>query len=278
MDISRCNDLLVDLHLSLLRAAREAERQDSKQYEDIVNCICQDHIQAAHNNIQSTKILAHLCAEVSQECRDLIAFLAAAQTVGEISSRSLDHIVSIGENLSCRFVAALLQDQGIDAKFVDLANLCSLKDAPEVLDHAYYQGLAATLQRTLGRCGDAVPVVTGFFGTIPGGLLNQIGRGYTDLCAALIAVGLKAEELQIWKEVDGIFTADPRKVPTAKLLSTISPVEAAEMTFYGSEVIHPFTMEQVIQARIPIRIKDVMNPRALGTVIAPDPPSHPLAA
>lgn len=80
---------------------------------------------------------------------------------------------------------------------------------------------------------------------------------YTDFTAALIAAGLKisrnpVSELQIWKEVDGIFTADPRKVPTAKLLTAITPDEAAELTFYGSEVIHPFTMEQVIRAKVPI--------------------------
>lgn len=72
-----------------------------------------------------------------------------------------------------------------------------------------------------------------------------MGRGYTDLLSALLAVGLEAAELQIWKEVDGIFTADPRKVPTARLLSIISPDEAAELTYYGSEVVHPFAMEQV---------------------------------
>lgn len=85
----------------------------------------------------------------------------------------------------------------------------------------------------------------GFFGPVPGSLLHQVGRGYTDLCSALLAVGLDAAELQIWKEVDGIFTADPRKVPTARLISIISPDEAAELTYYGSEVVHPFTMEQV---------------------------------
>lgn len=82
---------------------------------------------------------------------------------------------------------------------------------------------------------------------MPGSLLRQVGRGYTDLCSALLAVGLEASELQIWKEVDGIFTADPRKVPTARLISVISPDEAAELTYYGSEVVHPFTMEQVNQ-------------------------------
>lgn len=88
-------------------------------------------------------------------------------------------------------------------------------------------------------------VFTGFFGPVPGSLLRQIGRGYTDLLAALAAVGLSAAELQIWKEVDGIFTADPRKVPTSRLIPIISPDEAAELTYYGSEVVHPFTMEQV---------------------------------
>jgi len=85
----------------------------------------------------------------------------------------------------------------------------------------------------------------GFFGPIPGSLLRQVGRGYTDLCAAVLAAGLEASELQIWKEVDGIFTADPRKVLTARVIPVISPEEAAELTYYGSEVVHPFTMEQV---------------------------------
>lgn len=88
--------------------------------------------------------------------------------------------------------------------------------------------------------------------------------------AALLAAGLEASELQIWKEVDGIFTADPRKVPTARLIPIISPEEAAELTFYGSEVIHPFTMDQAIRKRIPIRIKNVENPTGSGTVIHPD--------
>jgi aspartate kinase len=110
----------------------------------------------------------------------------------------------------------------------------------------------------------------GYFGPVPGSLLAQIGRGYTDLCAALCAVGLSASELQVWKEVDGIFTADPRKVPSARMVPVITPDEAAELTYYGSEVIHPFTMEQVIRAKIPIRIKNVDNPRGRGTVIYPD--------
>ena len=88
------------------------------------------------------------------------------------------------------------------------------------------------------------------------------------------------------EEVDGIFTADPRKVPNARLLDSVTPEEAAELTYYGSEVIHPFTMEQVIRAKIPIRIKNVENPTGKGTIIYPDnigrrgeaTPPHPPAA
>jgi aspartate kinase len=105
--------------------------------------------------------------------------------------------------------------------------------------------------------------------------LHQVGRGYTDLLSALLAVGVQAAELQIWKEVDGIFTADPRKVPTARLISIISPEEAAELTYYGSDVVHPFAMEQAIRKKIPIRIKNVENPGGGGTVIHPDPEVDP---
>ena len=105
------------------------------------------------------------------------------------------------------------------------------------LNQSFYSSLAVAIAKKVVKCGGTVPVVTGYFGVVPGSLLAAIGRGYTDLCAALLAVGLGAEELQIWKEVDGIFTADPRKVPTARLLRSITPEEAAELTFFGSEVL-----------------------------------------
>jgi aspartate kinase len=106
-------------------------------------------------------------------------------------------------------------------------------------------------------------------GPVPGSLLKTIGRGYTDLTAALISVATTASELQIWKEVDGVFSADPRKVNSARLLAHLSPEETAELTYYGSEVIHPFTMDQVIRASIPIRIKNTFNPSGHGSVIIP---------
>jgi aspartate kinase len=254
----------------LLRAAREAEHYKSRDYEAIAHTIRDDHIKYAQQCINPDSILSRLTTEIEEECGDLIIFLTAAQKIGEISSRSIDNIISKGESLSCRLIAALLRDKGVDAQFVELSEIINFKTL-QGLDQEFYDTLGLALRKKIETCEDKIPVLMGYFGHVPGGLLEQIGRGYTDLCAALVAVGLGAEELQVWKEVDGIFTADPRKVPTARLLPIISPAEAAELTFYGSEVIYPFTMEQVIRARIPIRIKNAMNPRGSGTVIAPDP-------
>ena len=254
----------------LLRAAREAEKSKLDQWLDTVHCIRDDHLEAAVSHITSPSITKRVSEEIAQQCKALSAVLEAVQEIGEITPKSLDKIISKGETLSCLFIAALLQDRGVDSKLVDLSDIIKFGLNGD-LDQDFYQQLATTLRNEVGACANKVPVITGYFGVVPGGLLNHVGRGYTDLCAALVAVGLGAEELQVWKEVDGIFTADPRKVPTAQLLPAITPAEAAELTFYGSEVIHPFTMEQVIRARIPIRIQNVMNARNPGTVISPDP-------
>ncbi|KAF2142880.1 uncharacterized protein K452DRAFT_317779 [Aplosporella prunicola CBS 121167] len=254
----------------LLRCAREAEIPGGKGFYDIVEAIRADHVQAAVDTIQNQDVLAQYTEDVNAECHTLVKILESAQHLEEVSIRVEDKIISKGEKLSCRYMAALLEEHGVPAQYVDLSDVCRFASGYKTLDETFYAKLAHALGEELKACGDKVPVITGYFGNVPGGLLNAIGRGYTDLCAALCAVGIEAAELQIWKEVDGIFTADPRKVPTAALLSSVTPSEAAELTFYGSEVIHPFTMEQVIRARIPIRIKNVMNPRNAGTIIFPD--------
>ena len=248
----------------LLRATSSPQN-----YRALIENVRDDHIQAAESHITSPAVLKRLKQDIDEECSLIVRILEAAQILREISPKSVDKVMSAGEKLSSRLIAALLQDQGVDSEYVDLSEAIDFKFSGR-LDQQFYDHLTATIGKRLQACGSKVPVVTGFFGEVPGGLLNKIGRGYTDLCAALVAVATKARELQVWKEVDGIFTADPRKVPTAKLLSQISPAEASELTFYGSEVIHPFTMEQVIRAKIPIRIKNVVNPRGNGTVIIPD--------
>lgn len=241
--------------------------------------IQEDHIDAARTNVKSESICAELCEDIRRECEDLRGILEAVKRFKGHSSRSLDTIISKGELLSSRLMAALLRDRGVDAVVVDLSTVYDgvAEHHAAAPDSDFYDRTISAMREEVRAVGNKVPVLTGYFGVVPGGLLEEIGRGYTDLSAALVSVGLGVQEMQIWKEVDGVFTADPRKVPTAQLLPTISPSEAAELTNWGSEVIHAFTMKQAIQARIPIRIKNVMNPTGPGTAIMPDP-ELPLAA
>ncbi|KAF8976112.1 Aspartokinase [Entomortierella lignicola] len=257
----------------LLKAAASALTPGSIEYIETVQEIRIDHLEAAKQHISNQDILNRVQEEINLDCDRLKSFLEAAQIINEISPRSKDIIMAVGEKLSCRIVAALLEDRGVEAEFVNLENVIDAVFDVNCLDQNFYDYLSRAFASAVSKCGNRVPVVTGFFGSVPGSLLTSIGRGYTDLAAALIAVGLDAEELQVWKEVDGIFTADPRKVTEARLLNIITPEEASELTYYGSEVIHPFTMEQVIRAQIPIRIKNVMNPLGAGTIIFPDHPS-----
>ncbi|KAH8152593.1 uncharacterized protein LAJ45_03434 [Morchella importuna] len=255
----------------LLRAAEEALKPGSRLYLDIVEAIRESHVDAGAELIESKEILDQLKSDIETECGKLINFLSAAQIIDEISPKTKDIIIGAGEKLACLLMTALLRDRGVGAEYVNLDSIIpSSYTVKKGLDQEFYDYLPKQLAERIQLCEDRVPVVTGYFGTVPGSLLTSVGRGYTDLCSALLAVGLDAEELQVWKEVDGIFTADPRKVPTARLIPVITPEEAAELTYYGSEVIHPFTMEQVIRARIPIRIKNVENPAGEGTIIFPD--------
>lgn len=259
----------------------DSEPEPAIGFNATVDRILSDHIASARAAVTKDKqLLAQIEAEIHEDCDRLRDFLLAAKIIEEISPKSKDIIIGVGERLSCRIAVGALRDAGVDAELVTLESVVdpswsahAVQDAggDYTLDQAFYDALSSALGDRLNAC-TGVPVVTGYFGNVPGSLLSQIGRGYTDLCAALCAVGVGAKELQIWKEVDGVFTADPRKVPTARLIPAITPEEAAELTYYGSEVIHPFTMEQAIKKAIPIRIKNVENPTGQGTVIFPDIP------
>ncbi|KAJ1670556.1 Aspartokinase [Coemansia sp. RSA 25] len=262
----------------LVKAADAVLGDASVDHQQIVQDILDDHLEAAQENITDEHIKESLTVSLTDVCRRLKVFLEAAEVINEVSPKSKDIIVGTGEKLACEYVAALLRDKGVDAKYVNLEKAVDRHFDASHLDQTFYDYLAQRFATIVRGCGDTVPVVTGYFGPCPGSILYSIGRGYTDLTAALIAVGVGAQELQVWKEVDGIFTADPRKVPTARLLKIITPEEAAELTYYGSEVIHPFTMEQVIRAAIPIRIKNVQNPDGAGTVIFPDLLSRPASS
>ncbi|KAM3507491.1 hypothetical protein MY10362_001750 [Beauveria mimosiformis] len=164
--------------------------------------------------------------------------------------------------------------QGVQAEYVDLSAILPRGHlAVRAGDDAAYAELSTAIAARLRACGPRVPVITGFFGhnnSGGGGMLaSEIGRGYTDLCAALCAVGLGAAELQIWKEVDGIMTADPLRVARAQLIPHMSLAEAAALTQHGSEVVHALAIRHIAAAptAVALSIRNVKRPLALGTIV-----------
>ncbi|QDS77422.1 hypothetical protein FKW77_006580 [Venturia effusa] len=259
----------------LLQAADIAEKVLGKSGRDaflqIVDNIRQDHLDAARRFITSSDLQQRYIDFVEEECQSLTRKLGAIQENCEITPMNENRIVCKGELLGAQFLVTILEDRGCPAECVDLSDVIRefsiTTDVPEI---DLYASLARAFRDRVRSCKGKVPIITGYFGHLPGGILRSgsIGRGYSDLTAALVAVGLQSSELQIWKEIDGIFTADPRKAPTARLLPSITPSEAAELTFYGSEVINSVAMQQVVRAEIPIRVLNVMKPSGQGTKIA----------
>lgn len=247
----------------LMEAAQEAIKKGS--YYRIIDLLEEQHLELIKNAVDERNIQVELEEEIQEEFHKLKSFLDAIQVIGEISPRSRDVIICTGEKLSTRIFTGLLNSLGTDADYINLERVVEQPFQEINQDFCLY--MQNRLAELIRQSGVRIPVVTGFFGFVPNGILRSIGRGYTDFTAALIATGIKAKELQIWKEVDGIYTADPKKVKAAKVLSSISPDEAAELTYFGSEVIHPFTMEQVVSANIPVRIKNTFEPELPGTII-----------
>ncbi|KIW98829.1 uncharacterized protein Z519_00492 [Cladophialophora bantiana CBS 173.52] len=276
----------------LLKALACAVSEDAStvDFDEVVDIIQSEHLLVAaslpnESALQSaSKIIQLLRQKIIKECEALRRFLRATQVIGEASDRAQDKVLGVGEKLSCLVVAAALSLRGVEAEMVNLENIVQTADKRSTREQQaaykqnpilYLQGLRDAVKDAILRCSATgkIPVVTGFFGSMPHSLLHTIGRGYSDLCAALCAVSLDAEELQIWKEVAGIFTADPTKVSTARVLPMITLEEAVELTYYGSEVIHPLTMSLLNKEDINLRLKNVKDPAGAGTVVYSTTPS-----
>ncbi len=197
-----------------------------------------------------------------QELGDL---LRGISLVVESTPRLLDHVASFGERLSVHTVAAALRAAGVPASAV-MAYDAGLKTdsryqrakpLPESFD-----AIAANLATLAG-----VPVVTGFIAKDASGSITTIGRNGSDYSASLFGRALRASEIQIWTDVPGVMTADPRLVPDARPIEAMTYDEAAEIAFCGGKVLHPATLQPAVEADIPVRVLDTRNPSGPNTVI-----------
>ena len=187
--------------------------------------------------------------------------------VGELSPRSMDAIASIGERLSSLVVTFAFQAAGIRAQHVDARGVFLTDDRFTQAQPVFDEVFLRLRERVVPFAESAVVVMGGFIGSTAGGQTTTLGRGGSDFSAAIVGAGVGAEEIQIWTDVDGMLTADPRIVSGGRRVKSISFAEAAEMAYFGAKVLHPSTVLPAVEKNIPVTILNSRNPEVEGTRI-----------
>lgn len=222
-----------------------------------------------------------LGGQITAQFDDLSALVRALGVLREVSARTLDVVAAAGELLSSRIVAAALNGAGIPSEWVDARRAIITSN-----DHTRAVPLAAETEAALRSSvlpvieAGRVPVLGGFVGSTIGGHTTTLGRGGSDYSGAIVGAGIGAREIQIWTDVDGMLTADPRVIAAPRLVPQLSFAEAAELAYFGAKVLHPSTILPAVERNIPVRILNSRKADAAGTMISAEPPpgSTPLTA
>ena len=255
---------------ALIRIGNLASQRD-EAYKEVI-----DSLQKQHHQIIKEVLPVEKQEESRETCDSLFDSLRSiAQGVfllGELSPTSLDAIQGFGEQWSSRIIATKLASIGIATKWVDSRKIIRTvsKGEKNTVD----------VQKTYFRTNEMIEsnpitqlfVMPGFIASDKQGRTTTLGRGGSDYSASLVAVGCKARALEIWTDVPGMMTANPKVVPTARTISNISYKAALELSHFGAKVIYPPTIQPVVTEGIPIYVKNTFDPQAHGTLIEKNPP------
>ena len=252
---------------ALLAAAAAAGRNEAKDAVALSTQLRQRHLDAA-NELVGPHHINQVAHELHQKFDELDALLHGVAAVGELTPRTNDLVVSFGERLSSILVAHALENRGLSAAHVD-ARRCIITDS--------HFGKAVPQESTIEQKllehvlplveAGAIPVMGGFIGSNADGITTTLGRGGSDYTAALVGGGLHAGAIEIWTDVNGIMTTDPRIVPEALRVKVISFEEAAELAYFGAKVLHPATILPAVQKSIPVWVLNSRNAENEGTKI-----------
>jgi len=199
---------------------------------------------------------------------ELKRLLSGISLIRELTPRTKDYLVSFGERFSVRIAAAYFQSVSINARAFDAWDIGFLSTSNFTQAEPLKESWELIPQRILPLIkGNVVPVVTGFIAKDEKGSITTLGRGGSDLSATMIAAACKAEEVQVWKDVDGILTADPRIVEKARPVQRVTYKEAAELAYFGAQVLHPRAMLPCMKSGTPVIVKNSYNIDAPGTRI-----------
>jgi aspartokinase/homoserine dehydrogenase 1 len=261
----------------LLDAGEAAQRGDRDAYLAAVQRFATRHEELIAGTLKHGKELRARIAESTQEMRAMCDSIAVLR---ELTPRANDSLVARGERVLARIFVAVLNEQGIDAEYVDSPDVIVTERRLGSLWPVFPKSERAAKKHVLPLLDQGrVVIMPGYIGSGPDGEVVTLGRGGSDFSAAILARSLGARAVTLFKEVDGLMTADPKSVPTARVLSELHYREAAELAFYGAKVLHPRTMIPLVDRKIPLFVRNTFRDGSV-TRIADDvkPGAYPVKA
>lgn len=254
---------------SLGEIGRKASHGQKESVREFMDALTAKHRKAAEASIMDEGILGHIMEIVNAKSDELRNILMGIAHIGELTPRSKDFVLSYGEKLSTPILHGVIEDLGMKSRALTGG------EAGIVTDDHYGEAsplMNVTILQVKQSIGamieeGTIPVIGGFIASTQEGIQTTLGRGGSDYTASVIGAAVKADEVWVWKDVDGIMTANPKIVKSAKMIETISFSEAMELAHFGAEVVHPKALECASKYQIPFRVKNIKNPDALGTSI-----------
>jgi aspartate kinase len=267
--MSKVTDQLQEL-AKLVGTGNEAEA------EGILSAVLERHLVCARAFL-SGENLGQCEADLKSVCGELQAFITALVMLKEWSKRSNDAILSFGERLATIVLFHRARQRGMHAELFDSRELVKTDDsftAAVPMEDLTNRLISSRVHPKAG----SLAIMQGFIASTTGGATTTLGRGGSDYTATIVGAALHAEEVQIWTDVTGIMTSDPRIVKNARTIDQISYREAAELAYFGAKVIHPSTIQPATNLGIPVWVKNTFRPEDAGTKIVPSIPESGLKA
>ncbi len=269
-DLSRSNNVTVVVSAlggitnKLIECANEAEKGNDS-YEDIFADIAERHLNLC-SELLPVALRTSTIAKIKIKLNDLEDIIRGVFLINELSARTNDHIISYGEVLSSNIIYDYLKSENLDVKYLDTSKL--IKTDNHFGNALVDKKLSYKNIREVAQYLTTINMAPGFIASAKqGNYTTTLGRGGSDYTASLLASALEAKELQIWTDVDGMMTANPKLVRLARPIEKITYEEAMELSHFGAKVIYPPTIQPVLEKKIPISIKNTFKPDAPGTLI-----------
>jgi aspartate kinase len=257
----------------LIRIANYVQNRNKDGANSVAKKIIKTHMDISNQCVKNPKIRKALVNKMKIDLDELEELLHGMLLLGEVTPRSSDYLISFGERLSINLVAFALNDIGIKAipltgKDVGIVTDSNFGSAKPLMDTTRLH-VSHTIDSLLQK--KTMPVIGGFAGADQHGNITTFGRGGSDYTATIIAASIKADEVWLMSDVDGLMTTDPKIVKNARLIKEVSYVEAMEMALFGAKHIHPRALEPLVAKKIPLRIRNSFNMKNPGTLVTAEP-------